>query len=129
MSLTNKQNALGYENVVVEYSEYDFPVLYVGILRNDCPHKYGMIYKVNCGIKLYEGGWLNGTKHGYGKEYYDIFFPKLKYNWGFYKGLRNGMGKSYHTNGKVEYSGWWEQNNPTKAFAIEYSQKGDITIF
>ena len=49
----------------------------------------------------YEGEYLNGKKHGKGKEYYE---GQLEYEGEYLNGNRHGKGKQYYE-GQLEYEG------------------------
>ena len=51
-------------------------------------------YGGDFGRLIFEGEYLNGKKHGNGKEYYD--FDGLKYEGEYLNGERNGKGKEYN---------------------------------
>ena len=52
---------------------------------------------------IFEGEYLNGKKHGKGKEYYESCV--LNYEGEYLNGERNGKGKEYNFNGKLVYEG------------------------
>ena len=52
---------------------------------------------------IYEGEYLNGKRHGKGKEYYDS--GKLRFDGEYLKGKRHGKGKEYDFLGNLIYKG------------------------
>ena len=56
-----------------------------------------------CGILEFEGEYLNGKRHGKGKEYRDN--GKLKFEGEYLNGERNGKGKQYWNDGKLIFEG------------------------
>ena len=64
----------------------------------------------NC--KIFEGEYLNGKKHGKGKEYYDN--GKFKFEGEYINGERNGKGKEYDWNGKLEFEGEYSNGERKK---------------
>ena len=51
----------------------------------------------------FEGEYLNGVRHGNGKEYYDN--GKLKFEGEYLNGVRHGNGKEYNNHGKLKFEG------------------------
>ena len=55
---------------------------------------------------IYEGEFLNGERHGYGKEFGYLSIskyedPSLLFEWEYFKGKRNGKGKEYYIKNKI----------------------------
>ena len=69
----------------------------------------GKEYEGIDGRLIYEGGFLNGERHGYGKEfcYFSILKyeePSLVFEGEYFKGKRNGKGKEYYIKDKGIFS-------------------------
>jgi len=74
---------------------------YKGEYLNGKKHGKGRDY---CnGRLIYEGEYLNGEKNGKGKEYYSD--GKLEYEGEYLNGMKHGQGKEYYSNGKLKYEG------------------------
>ena len=77
------------------------------------------IVKIYIETKLeFEGEYLNGEKHGRGKEY-DNDYGNLKYEGEYLNGVRNGKGKEYHENGNLIFEGEYlngERNGKGKEY-------------
>ena len=56
------------------------------------------------GKLIFEGEYLNGERHGKGKEYYWTF-EKLKFEGEYLNGKRHGKGKEYYYNGTLKFEG------------------------
>ena len=68
---------------------------YSGQLKNEKPHGIGS-FQVN-GYGFYEGSFVNGEWHGYGRMiWYNGYFEG---EWN--KGLMSGDEKRFNTNGKI----------------------------
>ena len=60
-------------------------------------------YNVEKNALIFEGEYLNGKRHGKGKEYHDN--GNLKYEGEYINGQRNGKGKEYDSDGSLSYEG------------------------
>ena len=66
---------------------------------------------------IYEGGYLNGKRHGKGKEY-DIR-GRLQFEGEYLNGKRNGKGKEYDLRGNLQFEGEYkngERNGKGKEY-------------
>jgi len=54
-------------------------------------------------LTIFEGEYLNGQRHGKGKEYY--YDDKLEFEGEYLNGKGSGRGKEYYINGKLKFEG------------------------
>ena len=84
------------------YNAYEDRLLFEGEFLNGKKHgkgkEYTYIGKIN-----FEGEYLNGIINGKGKEYFDD--GKIKYEGNYLNGLRHGEGILYYNNGKIRFMG------------------------
>ena len=97
---------------VKEYSE-DI-LLFEGEYLNGQKHGKGKEYTA-FGKLIFEGEYLNGKKQGKGREYDHA--GKLLYEGEYLNGKRNGKGKEYDYNGLLLYEGKWK-NNKKEGYGI-----------
>ena len=77
---------------------------YVGQLVNGKRQGLGTIYNKDNGKLKFEGVFVNGLKHGKGKEYYEN--GEIKYEGIFINGIfHEGKVKLYYNNGNIYYEG------------------------
>ena len=94
------------------------------ILENEKKGKEINGYK--CCIS-FDGDYLNGKRHGKGKEYDCYSKHELLYEGEYLNGKRNGQGKEYYRNGNIKFEGeylngkkWYGKGyNPTKKLEYE----------
>ena len=60
---------------------------------------------IKYGTDNYEGEYLNGKRHGKGKEYYYYSDERLKFEGEYLNGKRHGKGKEYYYNGRLKFEG------------------------
>ena len=73
------------------------------------------------GNLIFVGEYLNGKRHGKGKEYY---IEKIKFEGEYLNGKRHGKGKEYWNNGKVLFEG--EYLNGKEWIGTGYDLNGNI---
>ena len=59
---------------------------------------------------MFEGYWKDDNRHGFGKEYYNKFNPRIKYIGYWKENLKCGEGALYHENGKLCTRGFFEKD-------------------
>ena len=85
-----------------EYDSYNNKLIYEGEYLNGKRHGLGKQYNDKGKLK-YEGEYFNGKMNGSGKEYYEN--GRLKYDGEYLNGKRHGKGKEYDENGKLKFEG------------------------
>ena len=92
-----------------------------GRIKNIEKNGHGKEYSLNTKKLIFEGKYLNGKRHGKGKEYYENGYLKFKgeYLNGYIKNgkgynlngnlilkiEKSGKGKEYYSNGKIQFEG------------------------
>ena len=74
---------------------------YEGRFREDRRDGHGLLSRDK--EVLYDGEWMNGLKHGQGRE----MIGQTAYEGDFKQGLRDGKGRLMRLNGQLIYSGDW----------------------
>ena len=75
-------------------------------------------------VKLYDGTFKKGKKHGKGKE---IYFNNESYEGYFDNSLRHGNGVFYSANGSEKIKGFWDHGKAVNTKSItEYWDNGNI---
>ena len=127
MTVKKKEEILEYEG---EYlygikwngKGYDLKGNIIYELKNGC----GNIKEYNEeNFLVYEGEFLDGRRHGKGKEYLGRWFNYVVFEGGYLNGERNGKGKEFDIDGKIIYEGEYlngERNGKGK----EYDEEGKI---
>ena len=85
---------------------------YIGKLVFKVVKGKGHVKKLSVYGKVYfEGEYVNGKKHGKGKEY--NYQGKLIFEGEFLNGKKNGKGKEYYLNGNTKFEGiyYWDMKN------------------
>ena len=106
--------------------DFEDDYLYVGKIDQGQPHGYGTLWKKHKAIKIYEGNWKHGEKHGFGKSFYAKVNPRQQYCGIWSNNLKNGPGISYFENGKKNYKGYWTQGESIGKFGINFRYNGKI---
>jgi antitoxin component YwqK of YwqJK toxin-antitoxin module len=109
-----------------ESFEFDEDSLYVGEVKEGKPDGWGCLWKKLKGCKMYEGYWANGLRHGYGKEFYNKFNPRVRFIGQWAAGVKEGSGTSYHENGKLHYRGYWKSDKLDDGFGCIFHFRGKI---
>ena len=103
-----KNNFLNGKGKHLRYVNENLQILvYEGDWLNGRPHGYGKKY--DKGRLIYEGEWQNDKRHGYGKEYVNGL---LQYEGDFQEDKRHGNGKLFQPDGTISYEGQFRNNNP-----------------
>lgn len=86
-----------------------------------------VIIKTLKGNILYEGEAFEGTKQGYGVEYYqgEPGQEVVAYRGEFKDGKRHGEGKSYHEDGAIKHKGFYKDGLPYGE-GVSYHKNGKI---
>ena len=91
-------------------------------LNND---KNGNVKEYDEGELVFEGQYINGKRHGKGKEY--NYQGYLLFEGEYLNGKRNGKGKEYYWNsGKLEFEGGYLNDNDNKWNGKGYDFFGNI---
>ena len=72
---------------------------------------------------LFEGEYLNGMRHGKGKEYCG---NRLEYDGEYLNGERNGKGKEYYYNGDLIFEGEYLKDKRWNGKGKEFDYKGKL---
>ena len=106
-----KNNFLNGKGKHLRYVNENLQLLvYEGDWLNGRPHGYGKKY--DNGRLIYEGEWQNDKRHGHGKEYVN---GQLQYEGDFQEDKRHGNGKLFQPDGTISYEGRFRNNNPIPA--------------
>lgn len=106
-----KNNFLNGKGKHLRYINENLQLLvYEGDWLNGRPHGYGKKY--DNGRLIYEGEWQNDQRHGHGKEYVN---GQLQYEGDFQEDKRHGHGKLFQPDGTISYEGRFRNNNPIPA--------------
>ena len=90
MTINNKKNGIGQMVIKDE--------IYYADWRNDKRHGFGTF--VDGQGSMYEGQWVNGTKHGHGVEQWE--YNKIIYSGEFVSDQKTGKGKFEFNNNIYE---------------------------
>ena len=82
----------------------------------------GKVYDLNTNKLRFEGEYINGKRHGKGKEY--NYNGKLEFEGEYINGKRHGKGKEYYINGKLIFEGDYKNGN--KWNGKGYNINGDL---
>ena len=88
--------------IVEEYTLNSKVLVFKGYYLNGRRHGLGKEYYVNRKLKFF-GEFKHGRKNGHGREY--DFLGGLKFEGEYKNNKRNGKGNEYHYNGKIEFEG------------------------
>ena len=97
-------------------------MVYEGEYLNGKRHGKGKEYDDFNGRLLFEGEYLNGKRHGKGKEYND-FNGNLKYEGEYLNGKRHGKGKEYNLDCYLQFEGEYFEGK--KWTGKGYNTKGE----
>ena len=70
---------------------------------------------------IFEGTYLNGKRHGKGKEYYSN--DQIKFEGEYINGKRNGKGKEYYSNDQIKFEGEYLNNKEWIGTRYDYDGK------
>ena len=105
-----------------EYNSFNDNLVYEGEYLNGQRHGKGKEYD-DAENLIFEGEYLRGKRHGKGKQYDDE--GKLRFEGEYLNGERNGKGKEYNWSGKIIFEG--EYLNNIKWLGIGYDNDGNIS--
>ena len=85
----------------------------------------GKELKLNTDNLIFEGEYLNGKRHGKGREYDTDNTPILKFEGQYLNGKKNGKGRTYYYNGELEFDGEY-LNGMKHGICKEYDSSGKL---
>ena len=102
----------GIKLKLIRYNKYFQNLININLMNYKIYSGRYIIYEDNGKVKeysgytdkpLFEGEYLNGKKHGKGREYDN--FSNIIFEGEYLNGKKNGKGKEYYTNGQLLFEG------------------------
>ena len=109
------------ENVGKEYNGYNDELIFEGEYLNGERHGKGKEYNWD-GKLLFEGEYIKGKRNGKGKQYFHNFYNSKFYFEGEYLNDKELIGTRYNKNGEIIY----KLNNNINRRQIEYYENGQL---